>query len=249
MGKITYATCARSVEAYADCESIFSLIQEKVAKGANLDPDNIDLDFVDNKFCSTFSIGDECAAIDMDAVFSGLAELLCNDIAANATDFDFEYTEGCEEFDDWKIFIKGSESHDVQVETWAATREDPGDTEIHGEELDFDEKKALAWAKEQVEEIEAEDIQKIFAKENFIPRKELVESRYDRKKNGFLKTKHVASEDLLEKEKAVIAAMNFSDEELEAVFSQVGFGWIISDDCELEESSYDPSDDYELCDY
>lgn len=249
MGKITYATCARSVEAYADCESIFSLIQEKVAKGANLDPDNIDLDFVDNKFCSTFSIGDECAAIDMDAVFSGLAELLCNDIAANATDFDFEYTEGCEEFDDWKIFIKGLESHDVQVETWAATREDPGDTEIHGEELDFDEKKALAWAKEQVEEIEAEDIQKIFAKENFIPRKEWVESRYDRKKNGFLKTKHVASEDLLEKEKAVIAAMNFSDEELEAVFSQVGFGWIISDDCELEESSYDPSDDYELCDY
>lgn len=236
MGKITYATCARDVEAYADCESIFSLIQEKVAKGANLDPDNIDLDFVDNKFCSTFSIGDECAAIDMDAVFSSLAELLCNDIAANATDFDFEYTEGCEEFDDWKIFIKGSESHDVQVETWAATREDPGDTEIHGEELDFDEKKALAWAKEQVEEIEAEDIQKIFAKENFIPRKEWVESHYDRKKNGFLKTKHVASEDLLEKEKAVIAAMNFSDEELEAVFSQVGFGWIISDDCELEES-------------
>ena len=106
MGKITYATCARDVEAYADCESIFSLIQEKVAKGANLDPDNIDLDFVDNKFCSTFSIGDECAAIDMDAVFSGLAELLCNDIAANATDFDFEYTEGCEEFDDWKIYIK-----------------------------------------------------------------------------------------------------------------------------------------------
>ena len=249
MGKITYATCARDVEAYADCESIFSLIQEKVAKGANLDPDNIDLDFVDNKFCSTFSIGDECAAIDMDAVFSSLAELLCNDIAANATDFDFEYTEGCEEFDDWKIFIKGSESHDVQVETWAATREDPGDTEIHGEELDFDEKKALAWAKEQVEEIEAEDIQKIFAKENFIPRKEWVESHYDRKKNGFLKTKHVASEDLLEKEKAVIAAMNFSDEELEAVFSQVGFGWIISDDCELEESSYDPSDDSDLCDY
>ena len=249
MGKITYATCARDVEAYADCESIFSLIQEKVAKGANLDPDNIDLDFVDNKFCSTFSIGDECAAIDMDAVFSSLAELLCNDIAANATDFDFEYTEGCEEFDDCKIFIKGSESHDVQVETWAATREDPGDTEIHGEELDFDEKKALAWAKEQVEEIEAEDIQKIFAKENFIPRKEWVESHYDRKKNGFLKTKHVASEDLLEKEKAVIAAMNFSDEELEAVFSQVGFGWIISDDCELEESSYDPSDDYDLCDY
>lgn len=249
MGKITYAACARDVEAYADCESIFSLIQEKVAKGANLDPDNIDLDFVDNKFCSTFSIGDECAAIDMDAVFSGLAELLCNDIAANATDFDFEYTEGREEFDDWKIFIKGSESHDVQVETWAATREDPGDTEIHGEELDFDEKKALAWAKEQVEEIEAEDIQKIFAKENFIPRKEWVESHYDRKKSGFLKTKHVASEDLLEKEKAVIAAMNFSDEELEAVFSQVGFGWIISDDCELEESSYDPSDDYDLCDY
>ena len=43
--------------------------------------------------------------------------------------------------------------------------------------------------------------------------------------------------------------MNFSDEELEAVLSQVGFGWIISDDCELEESSYDPSDDYDLCDY
>lgn len=247
MGKITYATCVRDVEAYADCESIFSLIQEKVAKGANLDPGNIDLDFVDNKFCSTFSIGDEIAVIDMDAVFSGLAELLC-DIAANAVDFDFEYTKGCE-FDDWKIFIKGSESHDVQVETWAATREDPGDTEIHGEELDFDEKKALAWAKEQVEEIEAEDIQKIFAKENFIPRKEWVESRYDRKKNGFLKTKHVASEELLEKEKAVIAAMNFSDEELEAVVSRVWFGWIISDDCELEESSYDPSDDYELCDY
>lgn len=249
MGKITYAACARDVEAYADCESIFSLIQEKVAKGANLDPDNIDLDFVDNKFCSTFSIGDECAAIDMDAVFSGLAELLCNDIAANATDFDFEYTDGCEEFDDWKIFIKGSESHDVQVEAWAATREDPGDTEIHGEELDFDEKKASAWAKEQVEEIEAEDIQKIFAKENFIPRKEWVESRYDRKKNGFLKTKHVASENLLEKEKAVIAAMNFSDEELETALSQVGFGWIISDDYELGESSYDPSDDYNLCDY
>lgn len=249
MGKITYATCARDVEAYADCESIFSLIQEKVAKGANLDPDNIDLDFVDNKFCSTFSIGDECAAIDMDAVFSGLAELLCNDIAANATDFDFEYTEGCEEFDDWKICIKGTESHDVQVETWAATREDPGDTEIHGEELDFDEKKALAWAKEQVEEIEAEDIQRIFAKENFIPRKEWVEGRYDRKEKDFLKIKHVASEDLLEKEKAVIAAMNFSDEELETALSQVGFGWIISDDCELEESSYDPSDDYDLCDY
>ena len=249
MGKITYAACARDVEAYADCESIFSLIQEKVAKGANLDPDNIDLDFVDNKFCSTFSIGDECAAIDMDAVFSGLAELLCNEIAANATDFDFEYTEGCEEFDDWKIFIKGSESHDVQVETWAATREDPGDTEIHGEELDFDEKKALAWAKEHIEEIKAEDIQKIFAKENFIPRKEWVESRYDRKKNGFLKTKHVASENLLEKEKAVIAAMNFSDEELETALSQVGFGWIISDDYELGESSYDPSGDYDLCDY
>lgn len=249
MGKITYATCARDVEAYADCESIFSLIQEKVAKGANLDPDNIDLDFVDNKFCSTFSIGDECAAIDMDAVFSSLAELLCNDIAANATDFDFEYTEGCEEFDDWKIFIKGSESHDVQVETWAATREDPGDTEIHGEELDFDEKKALAWAKEQVEEIEAEDIQKIFAKENFIPRKEWVEGRYDRKEKDFLEIKHVASEDLLEKEKAVIAAMNFSNEELEEAFSRVWFGWIISDDYELEESSYDPSDDYELCDY
>ena len=249
MGRITYATCVREVEAYADCESIFSLIQEKVAKGANLDPDNIDLDFVDNKFCSTFSIGDECAAIDMDAVFSGLAELLCNDIAANATDFDFEYTEGCEEFDDWKIFIKGSESHDVQVETWAATREDPGDTEIHGEELDFDEKKALAWAKEQVEEIEAEDIQKIFAKENFIPRKEWVEGRYDRKVKGFLKIEHVASDPLLEKEKAVIAAMNFSDEELETAFSQVGFGWIISEDYELEESSYDPSDDYELCDY
>lgn len=246
MGKITYATCARDVEAYADCESIFSLIQEKVAKGANLDPDNIDLDFVDNKFCSTFSIGDECAAIDMDAVFSGLAELLCNDIAANATDFDFEYTEGCEEFDDWKICIKGTESHDVQVETWAATREDPGDTEIHGEELDFDEKKALAWAKEQVEEIEAEDIQKIFAKENFIPRKEWVEGRYDRKEKDFLKIKHVASEDLLEKEKAVIAAMNFSDEELETALSQVGFGWIISDDYELGESSYDPSDDYDL---
>ena len=174
---------------------------------------------------------------------------MCNDIAANATDFDFEYTEGCEEFDDWKIFIKGSESHGVQVETWAATREDPGDTEIHGEELDFDEKKASAWAKEQVEEIEAEDIQKIFAKENFIPRKEWVESRYDRKKNGFLKTKHVASENLLEKEKAVIAAMNFSNEELETALSQVGFGWIISDDYELGESSYDPSDDYELCDY
>lgn len=249
MGKITYATCARDVEAYADCESIFSLIQEKVAKGANLDPDNIDLDFVDNKFCSTFSIGDECVAIDMDAVFSGLAELLCNDIAANAVDFDFEYTEGCEEFDDWKICIKGTESHDVQIETWAATREDPGDTEIHGEELDFDEKKASAWAKEQVEEIEAEDIQRIFAKENFIPRKEWVESRYDRKKNGFLKTKHVASENLLEKEKAVIAAMNFSDEELETALSQVGFGWIISDDYELGESSYDPSDDYDLCDY
>lgn len=249
MGKITYATCARDVEAYADCESIFSLIQEKVAKIVNLDPDNIDLDFVDNKFCSTFSIGAECAAIDMDAVFSGLAELLCNEIAANATDFDFEYTEGCEEFDDWKIYIKGTESHDVQVETWAATREDPGDTEIHGEELDFDEKKALAWAKEQVEEIKAEDIQKIFAKENFIPRKEWVESRYDRKKNGFLKTKHVASENLLEKEKAVIATMNFSDEELETALSQVGFGWIISDDYELEESSYDPSDDYDLCDY
>ena len=249
MGKITYAACARDVEAYADCESIFSLIQEKVAKGANLDPDNIDLDFVDNKFCLDFSIGAECVAIDMDAVFSGLAELLCNEIAANATDFDFEYTEGCEEFDDWKIFIKGSESHDVQVETWAATREDPGDTEIHGEELDFDEKKALAWAKEQVEEIKAEDIQKIFAKENFIPRKEWVESRYDRKKNGFLKTKHVASENLLEKEKAVIAAMNFSDEELETALSQVGFGWIISDDYELGESSYDLSDDYDLCDY
>lgn len=249
MGKITYATCARDVEAYADCDSIFSLIQEKVAKGANLDLGNIDLDFVDNKFCSTFSIGDECAVIDMDAVFSGLAELLCDDIAANATDFDFEYTEGCEEFDDWKIYIKGTESHDVQVETWATTREDPGDTEIHGEELDFDEKKALAWAKEQVGEIEAEDIQKIFAKENFIPRKEWVESRYDRKKNGFLKTKHVASENLLEKEKAVIAAMNFSDEELETALSQVGFGWIISDDYELGESSYDPSDDYDLCDY
>lgn len=248
MGRITYATCVRDVEAYADCESIFSLIQGKVAKSSDLEPDDIDFDFIDNKFCLYF-IGDECAAIDMDAVFSGLAELLCNDIAANATDFDFEYTEGCEEFDDWKIFIKGSESHDVQVETWAATREDPGDTEIHGEELDFDEKKALVWAKEQVKEIEAEDLQKIFAKENFIPRKEWVESRYDKKKNGFLKTKHVASEDLLEKEKAVIAAMNFSNEELEAVFSQVGFGWIISDDYELGESSYDPFDDYDLCDY
>ena len=248
MGRITYARCVRDVEAYADCESIFSLIQGKVAKSSDLEPDDIDFDFIDNKFCLYF-IGDECAAIDMDAVFSGLAELLCNDIAANATDFDFEYTEGCEEFDDWKIFIKGSESHDVQVETWAATREDPGDTEIHGEELDFDEKKALVWAKEQVKEIEAEDLQKIFAKENFIPRKEWVESRYDKKKNGFLKTKHVASEDLLEKEKAVIAAMNFSNEELEAVFSQVGFGWIISDDYELGESSYDPFDDYDLCDY
>lgn len=249
MGKITYATCARDVEAYADCESIFSLIQEKVAKGANLDPDNIDLDFVDNKFCSTFSIGDECAAIDMDAVFSGLAELLCNDIAANATDFDFEYTDGCEEFDDWKIYIKGTESHNVQVETWVATREEPGGAEVHGEELDFDEKKALAWAKEQVKEIEAEDIQKIFAKENFIPRKEWVEGRYDRKVKGFLKIKHVASDQLLKKEKAVIAALEFSDEELKTAFSNVGFGWIISDDYELGESSYDPSDDYGLCDY
>lgn len=249
MEKITYATCARDVEAYADCESIFSLIQEKVAKGANLDPDNIDLDFVDNKFCSTFSIGDECAAIDMDAVFSGLAELLCNDIAANATDFDFEYTEGCEEFDDWKIYIKGIESHNVQVETWAATREEPGYREVHGEELDFDEKKALIWAKEQVKKINTENIKKLFAKENFIPRKEWVEGRYDRKVKGFLKIEHVASDPLLEKEKAVIAAMNFSDEELETAFSQVGFGWIISDDYELEESSYDPSDDYELCDY
>lgn len=249
MGKITYATCARDVEAYADCESIFSLIQEKAAKGANLDPDNIDLDFVDNKFCLDFSIGDERAAIDMDAVFSGLAELLCDDIAANATDFDFEYTEGCEEFDDWKIFIKGSESHDVQVETWAATREDPGDTEIHGEELDFDEKKALIWAKEQVKKINMENIKKLFAKENFIPRKEWVEGRYDRKVKGFLKIEHVASDPLLEKEKAVIAAMNFSDEELETAFSNVGFGWIISDDYELGESSYDPSDDYDLCDY
>ena len=244
MGKITCAALKRDVEAYADCESIFSLIQEKVAKGANLDPDNIDLDFVDNKFCSTFSIGDECAAIDMDAVFSGLAELLCNDIAANATDFDFEYTEGCEEFDDWKIYIKGIESHNVQVETWAATREEPGYREVHGEELDFDEKKALIWAKEQVKKINTENIKKLFAKENFIPRKEWVEGRYDRKVKGFLKIEHVASDSLLEKEKAVIAAMNFSDEELETAFSQVGFGWIISDDYELEESSYDPSDDY-----
>lgn len=244
MGKITCAALKRDVEAYADCESIFSLIQEKVAKGANLDPDNIDLDFVDNKFCSTFSIGDECAAIDMDAVFSGLAELLCNDIAANATDFDFEYTEGCEEFDDWKIYIKGIESHNVQVETWAATREEPEYREVHGEELDFDEKKALIWAKEQVKKINTENIKKLFAKENFIPRKEWVEGRYDRKVKGFLKIEHVASDPLLEKEKAVIAAMNFSDEELETAFSQVGFGWIISDDYELEESSYDPSDDY-----
>lgn len=249
MGKITCAALKRDVEAYADCESIFSLIQEKVAKGANLDPDNIDLDFVDNKFCSTFSIGNECAAIDMDAVFSGLAELLCNDIAANATDFDFEYTEGCEEFDDWKIYIKGIESHNVQVETWVATREEPGYREVHGEELDFDEKKALIWAKEQVKKINTENIKKLFAKENFIPRKEWVESRYDRKVKDFLKIEHVASDPLLEKEKAVIAAMNFSDEELETAFSQVGFGWIISDDYELEESSYDPSDDYKLCDY
>ena len=244
MGKITCAALKRDVEAYADCESIFSLIQEKVAKGANLDPDNIDLDFVDNKFCSTFSIGDECAAIDMDTVFSGLAELLCNDIAANATDFDFEYTEGCEEFDDWKIYIKGIESHNVQVETWAATREEPGYREVHGEELDFDEKKALIWAKEQVKKINTENIKKLYAKENFIPRKEWVEGRYDRKVKGFLKIEHVASDPLLEKEKAVIAAMNFSDEELETAFSQVGFGWIISEDYELEESSYDPSDDY-----
>lgn len=249
MGKITCAALKRDVEAYADCESIFSLIQEKVAKGANLDPDNIDLDFVDNKFCSTFSIGDECAAIDMDAVFSGLAELLCNDIAANAVDFDFEYTKGCEEFDDWKIYIKGTESHNVQVETWAATREEPGYREVHGEELDFDEKKALIWAKEQVKKINTENIKKLFAKENFIPRKEWVEGRYDRKVKGFLKIEHVASDPLLEKEKAFIAAMNFSDEELETAFSQVGFGWIISEDYELEESSYDPSDDYELCDY
>ena len=180
----------------------------------------------------------------MDAVFSGLAELLCNDIAANATDFDFEYTEGCEEFDDWKIYIKGIESHNVQVETWVATREEPGYREVHGEELDFDEKKSLAWAKEQVKKINTENIKKLFAKENFIPRKEWVEGRYDRKVKGFLKIEHVTSDPLLEKEKAVIAAMNFSDEELETAFSQVGFGWIISDDYELEESSYDPSDDY-----
>ena len=168
MGKITYATCARDVEAYADCESIFSLIQEKVAKIINLEPEDIDFDFIDNKFCLDFSIGDECAAIDMDAVFSGLAELLCNDIAANATDFDFEYTEGCEEFDDWKIYIKGIESHNVQVETWVATREEPGYREVHGEELDFDEKKALIWAKEQVKKINTENIKKLFAKENSI---------------------------------------------------------------------------------
>lgn len=249
MGKITCAACARDVEAYADCESIFSLIQEKAAKIVNLEPEDIDFGFIDGRFCLDFSIGDEIAVIDMDAVFSGLAELLCNDIAANAVDFDFEYTEGCEEFDDWKICIKGTESHNVQVETWAATREDPGDAEVYGEGLDFDEKKASAWAKEQVGRIEAEDIQKIFAKENFIPRKEWVEGRYDRKEKDFLEIKHVASEDFLEKEKAVIAAMNFSNEELEEAFSRVWFGWIISDDYELEESSYDPSDDYELCDY
>lgn len=249
MGRITYATCVRDIEIYADCESIFSLIQGKVAKSSDLEPDDIDFDFIDNKFCLDFSIGDEIAAIDMDVVFSGLAELLCNKIAANAVDFDFEYTEECEEFDDWKIYIKGTESHNVQVETWVATREEPGGAEVHGEELDFDEKKALAWAKEQVKEIEAEDIQKIFAKENFIPRKEWVEGRYDRKVKGFLKIKHVASDQLLKKEKAVIAALEFSDEELKTAFSNVGFGWIISDDYELGESSYDPSDDYGLCDY
>lgn len=244
MGKITCAALKRDVEAYADCESIFSLIQEKAAKSVNLEPNDIDFDFFDKKFCLMFSIGDECAVIDMDAVFSGLDELLCNDIAANATDFDFEYTEGCEEFDDWKIYIKGIESHNVQVETWAATREEPGYREVHGEELDFDEKKALIWAKEQVKKINTENIKKLFAKENFIPRKEWVEDRYDRKVKGFLKIEHVASDPLLEKEKAVIAGMNFDDEELETAFSQVGFGWIISDDYELEESSYDPSDDY-----
>lgn len=249
MGKITCAALKRDVEAYADCESIFSLIQEKAAKSVNLEPNDIDFDFVDKKFCLMFSIGDECAVVDIDAVFSGLAELLCDDIAANAVDFDFEYTEGYEEFDDWKIYIKGTESHNVQVETWAATQDEPGEAEVHGEELDFDEKKSSAWAKEQVKKINTENIKKLFAKENFISRKEWVESRYDRKEKGFLKIEHVASEDLLEKEKAVIAAMNFSNEELEAVFSQVGFGWIISDDYELEESSYDPSDDYELCDY
>lgn len=249
MGKITCAALKRDVEAYADCESIFSLIQEKAAKSVNLEPNDIDFDFVDKKFCLMFSIGDECAVVDIDAVFSGLAELLCDDIAANAVDFDFEYTEGYEEFDDWKIYIKGTESHNVQVETWAATQDEPGEAEVHGEELDFDEKKSWAWAKEQVKKINTENIKKLFAKENFISRKEWVESRYDRKEKGFLKIEHVASEDLLEKEKAVIAAMNFSNEELEAVFSQVGFGWIISDDYELEESSYDPSDDYELCDY
>ena len=244
MGKITCAALKRDVEAYADCESIFSLIQEKAAKSVNLEPNDIDFDFFDKKFCLMFSIGDECAVIDMDAVFSGLDELLCNDIAANATDFDFEYTEGCEEFDDWKIYIKGIESHNVQVETWAATREEPEYREVHGEELDFDEKKALIWAKEQVKKINTENIKKLFAKENFIPRKEWVEDRYDRKVKGFLKIEHVASDPLLEKEKAVIAGMNFDDEELETAFSQVGFGWIISDDYELEESSYDPSDDY-----
>lgn len=243
MGKITCAALKRDVEAYADCESIFSLIQEKAAKSVNLEPNDIDFDFFDKKFCLMFSIGDECAVIDMDAVFSGLDELLCNDIAANATDFDFEYTEGCEEFDDWKIYIKGIESHNVQVETWAATREEPGYREVHGEELDFDEKKALIWAKEQVKKINTGNIKKLFAKENFIPRKEWVEDRYDRKVKGFLKIEHVASDPLLEKEKAVIAGMNFDDEELETAFSQVGFGWIISDDYELEESSYDPSDD------
>lgn len=249
MGKITCAALKRDVEAYADCESIFSLIQEKVAKIVNLEPEDIDFDFIDNKFCLDFSIGDESTVIDMDAVFSGLAELLCNDIAANATDFDFEYTEGCEEFDDWKIYIKGIESHNVQVETWVATREEPGYREVHGEELDFDEKKSLAWAKEQVKKINTENIKKLFVKENFIPCKEWTERRYDRKENGFLKIRHVASESLLKKEKAVIAALEFSDEELKTAFSQVGFGWIISEDYELEESSYDPSDDYELCDY
>ena len=153
MGKITCAALKRDVEAYADCESIFSLIQGKAAKSVSLEPNDIDFDFFDKKFCLMFSIGDECAVIDMDAVFSGLDELLCNDIAANATDFDFEYTEGFEEFDDWKIYIKGTESHNVQVETWAATQDEPGDVEVHGEELDFDEKKSLAWAKEQVKKI------------------------------------------------------------------------------------------------
>ena len=225
MGKITCAALKRDVEAYADCESIFSLIQEKAAKSVSLEPNDIDFDFFDKKFCLMFSIGDECAVIDMDAVFSGLDELLCNDIAANATDFDFEYTEGCEEFDDWKIYIKGTESHNVQVETWAATQDEPGDVEVHGEELDFDEKKSLAWAKEQVKKINTENIKKLFVKENFIPCKEWTERRYDRKENGLLK-----------KEKAVIAALEFSDEELITAFSNVGFGWIISDDYELEES-------------